>query len=109
MPLPEACVPHAEGSESALGPMSVGHFGEIAGHFGGKQQFATKGSLLTTFIISTQESTTPNDYFCSLIKNKPYVAKILRMDTESLGLGDKPFPAPRTQVHTSGRAPHIDA
>ncbi len=63
MPLPEACVPHAEGSESALGPMSVGHFG-------GKHRFATKGSLLTTFIISTQESTTPNDYFCSLNKKQ---------------------------------------
>ena len=41
MPLPEACVPHAEGSGSALGPMSVGHFGEIAGHFGGKASDAT--------------------------------------------------------------------
>ena len=47
--------------------------------------------------------------FAALLKNELYVAKILRMDTESLGLGDKPFPAPRTQMHTSGRTPHIDA
>lgn len=32
--------------------------------------------------------------FAALLKNKPYVAKILRMDIESMGLGDEPVPTP---------------